>query len=177
MKPLDYLDQLDSYLLYAPSLDEADVEKLIPMLRHHQPIIVARAGQCLMNSDAHLDVLLKALPTLPLVAQKIISLLITSSDKSPAFVTLLALLRDTKNGELANLVIDGLCKTPYPIFPLLLESLYSATAVFRGRLREVVTRMSAANVFPFLAIFPVIPYEAFFREALGDEAIEHIYQK
>jgi hypothetical protein len=177
MKPLDYLDQLDSYLLYTPSLDEADVEKLIPMLGHHQPMIVARAGQCLMNSDAHLEVLLKELPTLPLVSQKIIALLVASSDKSPAFVTLLALLRDTKDRELTTLIIDSLCKTPYPIFPLLLESLYSATATFRDRLREVVSRMPSVNIFPFLAIFPVIPYEAFFREALGDETIEHIYQK
>jgi hypothetical protein len=177
MMSLDYLDQLEAYLLIFPSLTDEMVTELSGMVQQHDIKLVVRAAECLMSSKGHSGIVIDLIPTLSLTSQKALCVLVASSDKSPAFVMLLNLLKSTANDELADLIVICLSKAQYPIFPLIIDALYDTTLRDRDRLARAVQQMHPKNVLPYLAMFPVIPYEGFFRDALGDDVIDGIYHK
>jgi len=174
---LKFLREIEAVGFMSPQVDTEAINRLCQLLHHSDLKVVARAGQCLLNLTGGLDALMSTFPKVGVLRQRLLTPVIAMGNTVDAFVFLLNSLKTSQDEKVISLTISSLSSVKYPILPLILEMLSDCDHLFRGRLQEVVSRMSLANVLPYLALFPVMPFEQFFRNALGDKVVDSLYQK
>lgn len=114
----------------------------------------------------------------PMGIQRLLAALFATADHFEAYKFLLLQLdKPNLDPQLRVIIIEGLVKTHYFYFPVLISLLFNANPIFKENVRVILLRMGLEKIGPFLALFPIMPYEAYFRDVFGDKAIEALKSK
>ena len=100
--------------------------------------------------------------------------LLCCTDFGDVYTFLIEWLKRCDNDEQAAIIMQSLAYTEYPVLSLLLFYLSEDDVVLRARCKGILYQMGFKRLRPQLALLPVIPHEAVFRELFGDVAMDRL---
>ncbi len=176
MTPYERLAQLDKLAEQGYEPNEAELEFAFKSVLSADEKESRMA--CVLLTGLDRSVLLRVterLASYPIPTQLFLVPLLAAAEFVEIFSFLFRYLKDITNPELTELTIKALAKTEYFVVPLLFHFLNDPDRVFHDRLLRVIWYMGFRKLQPYLTMFPVLPFEAEFRELFGDDLIESLY--
>jgi hypothetical protein len=172
---LNYMEKINKKVIFGEDLNDEEVGELLNYLQDKDKELVIKAASILTLLES--EVLLKILEIVPKlgpdVKEGVLSLLAVT-DCYEVYKFLFKILKESDLDDLSDLIVLLLSKTHYFIFPIILSQLVDASAIYKYKIKKLLLNLGKDKVFPYLGMFPEMPFESFFRDVFGDEDIDKL---
>lgn len=173
---LSKIKDLELALIAGYEMAQSDIDFLFSCLLATVSEEARHAALLLLteSDDTVLDLLMDRYGEFSVEVRHLMLSYFTTTDYVQCYVFLLDILKQAPSEEEVNIVVFCLANTDYFIFPLILTELNSDNAIYVAQLKRLLVMIGIDRLKSYLAVMPVIPHEALFRDIFGADVIDQI---